>query len=138
MCPHEPRILTTRMKSPFRSYVSVTAYHSILIMSYAKSSHLTILVTYLALLSSGLNVLASAQACYNSAGLIPSTDGKVKIWVPCNNNTANSACCCVDDYCMSNGLCLDTHNEDQITQQGCTDPQWSDVGCIDYCGKRGM
>lgn len=51
---------------------------------------------------------------------------------PCNTTAEISPCCGSNDFCLSNGLCLNAGGNNAFTQQGCTDKAWGDP-CRKYC-----
>lgn len=73
--------------------------------------------------------------CYNSQGFpwTYSSEEPVASWVPCDPGAEVTNCCGPDDYCMSNGLCMDAVIDNMISQQGCTDKNWAGP-CQNYCG----
>ncbi len=64
--------------------------------------------------------------CYNYRGEL------VNGWSPCNQDATVSTCCGSVDFCLSNGLCLDTAGDNFYTVQGCTDPSWG-APCSKLC-----
>lgn len=86
------------------------------------------------ILSSLLSTISNAAICYNAAGVAWTLNSQYPIdpWVPCDPEAEVSACCSSGDYCMSNGLCMDSGSNNCLTQQGCTDSGWS-TPCNNYC-----
>jgi len=66
--------------------------------------------------------------CYTTFGDIQDGD------VPCDPDNDVSTCCSANDYCLSNGLCLDASANNVMTQQSCTDPNWG-APCHKFCTK---
>lgn len=82
------------------------------------------LLLYALLLSSVM--LRAAATCYDY-------DGKeMKDVFPCDATADVSQCCSKNDFCLSNGLCLDAGSNNGFTQQGCTSKGW-DFPCQKYC-----
>jgi hypothetical protein len=82
-----------------------------------------------------LPLIVEAQTtCYNSLVYpwVYTDKEPVAAWLPCNTSSAISNCCSPDDYCMSNGLCMDAVIDNVISQQGCTDKTWAG-SCQNYC-----
>jgi hypothetical protein len=66
--------------------------------------------------------VSAAQSCYYPNATL-STD------TPCNTTkTGHSACCTAQ--CMTSGLCFDNG---LISRGSCTDPDWKDSSCPQYC-----
>ena len=53
----------------------------------------------------------------------------------CDATAKVSPCCGSNDFCLSNGLCLDAGGNNGFTQQGCTSKNW-DFPCQQYCPNR--
>ncbi|KAI0595105.1 hypothetical protein F4775DRAFT_387646 [Biscogniauxia sp. FL1348] len=82
--------------------------------------------------------VTAAKSCYKNNGQLweLNSSSPVAPWVPCDSNAEVSACCSQDDYCLSNGLCMIQNGGDGnrfiISQEGCTDPNWS-APCNNFC-----
>ncbi|KAF2229650.1 hypothetical protein EV356DRAFT_580635 [Viridothelium virens] len=48
----------------------------------------------------------------------------------CHPELAESHCCGVQDYCLSNGLCLSNNS---VAVGGCTDQNWDHPACFQHC-----
>lgn len=68
----------------------------------------------------------TSATCYDRSGNVRSQ------WLPCDPNASTSTCCSSNDFCMSNGLCLNAGGNQAYTQQGCTDNKWG-LPCNFYC-----
>ncbi|KAI5917748.1 hypothetical protein F4810DRAFT_704666 [Camillea tinctor] len=85
-----------------------------------------------------IGTVTAAKSCYKNNGQLweANSSSPVAPWVPCDANAEVSACCSQDDYCLSNGLCMIQNGGDGnrliISQEGCTDPNWSGP-CNNYC-----
>lgn len=81
-----------------------------------------------------LSTTRAAATCY-------SYEGKELDMYPCDATAKISPCCGSNDYCLSNGLCLNAGGNNAYTQQGCTDKGWG-FPCQKYCpgstGKNGI
>jgi hypothetical protein len=64
--------------------------------------------------------------CYDTGGNLQTS------FYPCNSSLEVSTCCNGTDYCLSNGLCFDDAENNVMTQQGCTDPNWGSP-CHKFC-----
>ncbi|KAH9908487.1 hypothetical protein F4778DRAFT_776782 [Xylariomycetidae sp. FL2044] len=75
-----------------------------------------------------------SATCFNSKGDAWAfvEEDPIEAWVPCNTSSSITNCCGPRDYCMDNGLCLDAVVDNMISQQGCTDRNWSPP-CANYC-----
>ncbi|TGJ86959.1 hypothetical protein E0Z10_g1847 [Xylaria hypoxylon] len=73
-----------------------------------------------------LAIRRSDAVCYDTSGL--ARDG----FFPCNTSAEVSVCCGGTDYCLDNGLCLDTTGDNIFTVQACTSVTW-DAPCKQYC-----
>ncbi|KAI1150292.1 hypothetical protein F4825DRAFT_452596 [Nemania diffusa] len=71
-------------------------------------------------------VTQSSATCYDTAGNEHDT------FFPCNATAEVSVCCSGSDYCLDNGLCLDTGGDNIFTVQGCTSSTW-EAPCKQYC-----
>ncbi|KAK3375558.1 hypothetical protein B0T24DRAFT_616476 [Lasiosphaeria ovina] len=68
-----------------------------------------------------------AATCYDYAGQV-----QPNIY-PCNLDPGlPSPCCGSNDFCLSNGLCLDGGGNNGLTQQGCTSQAWMSP-CVKHC-----
>ncbi|KAF2645334.1 hypothetical protein P280DRAFT_388904 [Massarina eburnea CBS 473.64] len=81
-------------------------------------------------------ITAAEQKCYGLNGVeLDNSYG------PCNTNAKHSGCCAIHrgsgsaDVCLSNGLCMATHDEymGTIWQAGCTDATGKDTACPKMC-----
>ncbi len=74
-------------------------------------------------------ITSADPICYDTWG------GENPDLVPCSSSdlSKSASCCNKDDYCLSNGLCLSTGVNNLMTQQGCTDKNWSQP-CNRICG----
>lgn len=89
------------------------------------------------LLTSTFLTTTTASNCFNSKGKLWSHVATLPIepWIPCNSSAhAVSNCCAAQDYCMSNGLCMDAAVDNMMSQQGCTSKTWDREPCKNYCG----
>ncbi|KAJ6784698.1 hypothetical protein PWT90_00441 [Aphanocladium album] len=81
-----------------------------------------------------LNAAGAAATCY-------SYEGKALPMSPCDGSGSISPCCGDNDFCLSNGLCLNAGGNNAYSQQGCTDKDWKPP-CKKHCpgnvGKFGM
>lgn len=64
--------------------------------------------------------------CYNVLG-------READLIPCNPDDDISPCCSENDYCLSNGLCLDATANNLMSIQGCTDSVWRNPCPWIYC-----
>ena len=71
---------------------------------------------------------SSARPCYRYGGETVDPD-----LVPCNPDAPTSVCCSANDFCLSNGICLDAGADNDYTLQGCTDRDWGEP-CRKICG----
>ncbi|KAH8898230.1 hypothetical protein GQ53DRAFT_625138, partial [Thozetella sp. PMI_491] len=70
--------------------------------------------------------------CYNVAG-----KASDRLY-PCDSSGGIVPCCSANDFCLSNGLCLDGGGNNAFTQQGCTSDSW-EAPCRKYCsGNAGL
>lgn len=65
----------------------------------------------------------AVATCYRADGVTTVED------IPCDTSTGTSACCGADDYCLENGLCL---NSGMLVRGSCTDPKWG-APCNKIC-----
>ncbi|KAK4215591.1 hypothetical protein QBC37DRAFT_122000 [Rhypophila decipiens] len=72
---------------------------------------------------------AADAVCYDTWG----TENKDLVPCSSDDSTKTTSCCAKGDYCLSNGLCLSTSVNNLMTQQGCTDKNWSEP-CNRICG----
>jgi hypothetical protein len=77
-------------------------------------------VFLLAVLATTIIRSVDAAVCYKVNGQAD-PNGSL---VPCNPNAAVSMCCSSSDYCLSNGLCLNSGGNNGFSIQGCTDQNW--------------
>ncbi len=83
---------------------------------------------------SALFTISRGAICYKGSGnpWVFSSQYPIDAWVPCLPEAEVSACCSLGDFCMTNGLCMDSTANNFLTQQGCTDRNWS-APCNNYC-----
>jgi hypothetical protein len=70
---------------------------------------------------------ARTQVCYGTDGSLD-TNG-----VPCDPSSAVSPCCHIEDYCLTNGFCLNGGADNAISRGTCTDQNWESSACPQYC-----
>ncbi|KAN0072206.1 hypothetical protein V8E54_009935 [Elaphomyces granulatus] len=74
-------------------------------------------------------------SCYWVDGSLWASSDQLQL-MPCDPNAKVSPCCNAPNYCLDNGLCLDTNTEgignNIFSIQGCTDPNWPPP-CNRYC-----
>jgi hypothetical protein len=69
------------------------------------------------------------STCFRIDGTAkPAAEG----WLPCNPGAAASPCCDKNDFCLSNGLCLNAVGNNFIALQGCTSDSW-EAPCNKVC-----
>ena len=74
-------------------------------------------------------VVRAQQTCYSING---NPDTKMS---PCNASAANSGCCYANEYCLTNGLCINQAlvGGNRLSRVGCTDKTWEDPACFQEC-----
>ncbi|KAI0440087.1 hypothetical protein F4803DRAFT_528916 [Xylaria telfairii] len=65
------------------------------------------------------------RSCYNLEGQLIGDDARISPRQPCDAYASTTPCCSRDDFCLSNGLCLDNGGDGRLTIQGCTNPDWA-------------
>ena len=81
-----------------------------------------------------LCLTAAAQQCYWPNHKAVSDDDKPKKMIACpaGADSSVSSCCYEEDYCMSNGLCLESVGWTYY-RGGCTDKSFESPSCGRYC-----
>lgn len=89
------------------------------------------------------SVVISLVACFDTRGYL--YDGN-EYRIPCNTTAVqlgeHSSCCGPNDMCLTNGLCKqqgeDHEKDDLYWSNGCTDSNFNDPACPQYCMKTSM
>src|SRR5438046_10766551 len=71
---------------------------------------------------------ALAQTCY-----FPVTEQLAANFTPCFPDNAVSSCCSPDDYCLTNGYCMDAGWDNAISRGACTDKTFGSPLCSQHC-----
>jgi hypothetical protein len=84
-----------------------------------------------------LHFAQSQQICYGQDGVPfnnPSGGWNTSDYSPnvCSPDALVSSCCSTADFCLSNGLCLNTGGDNYFSLQGCTDKNWGSP-CANIC-----
>lgn len=74
-------------------------------------------------------VAQAQQTCYSINGNPDTTMS------PCNASATNSGCCYANEYCLTNGLCINQAlvGGNRLSRVGCTDKTWEDPACFQEC-----
>ena len=92
-----------------------------------------LLLPSLLLLSSLASLARGATQCYDLQGNKLGVDDPK----PCNSNSQQvSQCCGPNDYCLSNGMCLDVGGDNFYSIHACSDPTWK-APCQRVCQDQG-
>lgn len=75
---------------------------------------------------------SNTSLCYKKDGSIQQEQDKK--WRPCDPTANISNCCSENDWCMSNGLCLNGISNQYFSEQGCSSSNWESP-CRDICSK---